>query len=153
VIQGSSLWKLALIAKRHLPPFRSVWLNWKLLILTTQVWTVWIRCLKVAQIWIPCYCIVVLPQPQAWICSWHCTRSGVGNLFSARITFFCQQGYWRAGTWREHCSTALSKGGNGSGAEASFHNGIIGNFMVNKDRLETSYCSYSHNQKIQNGFL
>jgi len=35
----------------------------------------------------------------------------------------------------------------------SFHNSIIGNFMVYQDQLEKFYCSYSVNQNIPNGFL
>jgi len=38
-------------------------------------------------------------------------------------------------------------------AEVSFHNNIIGNFMVYQDRLETNLYSYLGTRKIQNQFL
>jgi len=40
-----------------------------------------------------------------------------------------------------------------TGAEVTFHNSIMGNFMVNKIYLKQIYCSYSRTHNIQNGLL
>jgi len=37
--------------------------------------------------------------------------------------------------------------------EVTFHNSIMGNFIVNKIYLKQIYCSYSIIHNIQNGFL
>jgi len=58
------------------------------------------------------------------------------------------------GEWRHGgaiAPSALSKGA--AVAEVSFHDNIIGNFMVYQDRLETYSYSYLGTRKIQNGFL
>jgi len=54
--------------------------------------------------------------------------------------------------WWGHCPLCPFKRG-AIVVEVSFHNSIIGNFMVYQDRLETNLYSYLGIRKIQNEFL
>jgi len=53
---------------------------------------------------------------------------------------------------RGHCFLCSFKK-EATGPEVTFHNSVIGNFMVNKIYLKQIYCSYSRSHNIQNVFL
>ena len=55
-------------------------------------------------------------------------------------------------TGKQKSDTGISLCPLKRGRRCIVHHSIVGNIMVYQDRVETNFCSYSRNKKIQNGF-